>query len=280
MGSNAMPAVQSSAVSKATRFEVFKRDKFTCQYCGAKAPDVMLECDHIHPRAKGGGRELTNLVTACRACNNGKRDKTLSDDSVVTKQHAQLAQLQERREQLEMMMEWQRGLVDLTAETVDSIERLFSDFVPGWHMNEASVNDVRAGLARYPLDEVVTMLREAAQKHVRFAGSQATEESAEVVIRVFLNELKYRKKRQQDPVGSELAYISGIVKKRCIRWSTSRIIHCRERLREAHDEGVTLPELKRIAIESGSWRDWNDHMDDYLRGFREAVSSNDNEVAS
>lgn len=35
------------ALSNRTRFEVFKRDKFTCQYCGAKAPDVVLQCDHI-----------------------------------------------------------------------------------------------------------------------------------------------------------------------------------------------------------------------------------------
>jgi len=36
------------AISKRDRFEVFKRDKFTCQYCGKAAPDVVLHIDHIH----------------------------------------------------------------------------------------------------------------------------------------------------------------------------------------------------------------------------------------
>jgi 5-methylcytosine-specific restriction endonuclease McrA len=36
-------------ISKKTRFEVFKRDKFTCQFCGNEAPNVILEIDHLKP---------------------------------------------------------------------------------------------------------------------------------------------------------------------------------------------------------------------------------------
>lgn len=42
------------SISKKLRFEVFKRDSFTCQYCGKMAPDVVLEVDHINPVASGG----------------------------------------------------------------------------------------------------------------------------------------------------------------------------------------------------------------------------------
>jgi hypothetical protein len=51
------------AVSKRIRFELFKRDSFTCQYCGRKAPAVLLEADHIEPAAKGGGNNILNLIT-------------------------------------------------------------------------------------------------------------------------------------------------------------------------------------------------------------------------
>jgi len=44
--------MERKAISKKLRFEVYKRDKFTCQYCGRKAPDVILEIDHINPVAK------------------------------------------------------------------------------------------------------------------------------------------------------------------------------------------------------------------------------------
>lgn len=53
------------SLSKKKRFEVFKRDSFTCQYCGAKAPDVVLQCDHIKPVSKGGTDDILNLITSC-----------------------------------------------------------------------------------------------------------------------------------------------------------------------------------------------------------------------
>ncbi len=62
--------------SKKLRFEILKRDKFTCQYCGRKAPEVKLEVDHIVPRSKGG-KLMKNLKTACYDCNIGKGANTL-----------------------------------------------------------------------------------------------------------------------------------------------------------------------------------------------------------
>lgn len=67
------------AVSKSVRFEIFARDVFTCQYCGKRPPEVVLEVDHIHPVSKGGDDELINLITSCFDCNRGKRAKVISD---------------------------------------------------------------------------------------------------------------------------------------------------------------------------------------------------------
>lgn len=55
-----------------TRFEVFKRDGFICQYCGRRPPEVILEADHIVPKSKGGTDIIENLITACYECNRGK----------------------------------------------------------------------------------------------------------------------------------------------------------------------------------------------------------------
>ena len=60
------------AVSKRTRFEIFKRDNFTCQYCGRTPPAVVLEIDHFVAQANGGGDEEENLLTSCFDCNRGK----------------------------------------------------------------------------------------------------------------------------------------------------------------------------------------------------------------
>ena len=57
------------------RFEVLRRDKYVCQYCGACGPNVELEVDHKIPVSKGGKTVESNLVTACIECNRGKSDE-------------------------------------------------------------------------------------------------------------------------------------------------------------------------------------------------------------
>lgn len=66
------------SLSKSVRFEVFKRDLFTCQYCGSTPPKVVLEVDHIEPVALGGGDDEGNLITACFDCNRGKAARDLN----------------------------------------------------------------------------------------------------------------------------------------------------------------------------------------------------------
>lgn len=71
--------MKRKSTGKRLRFEVFKRDSFTCQYCGSKPPDVVLEIDHIDPVANGGDNSELNLITACENCNAGKAAKRLDD---------------------------------------------------------------------------------------------------------------------------------------------------------------------------------------------------------
>lgn len=65
-------------LSAKARFEVFKRDQFTCQYCGSHPPGVILHVDHIIAVAGGGGNDPDNLVTSCDRCNLGKGARPLS----------------------------------------------------------------------------------------------------------------------------------------------------------------------------------------------------------
>lgn len=83
-------------MSPSLRFAVLERDNFTCQYCGAKSPDVKLEIDHKIPVAAGGTNDAGNLVTACFACNRGKAASVLGDDEFVRRKTARDAALQNR----------------------------------------------------------------------------------------------------------------------------------------------------------------------------------------
>jgi 5-methylcytosine-specific restriction endonuclease McrA len=59
-----------------TRFNVFLRDRFQCQYCLAKED---LTFDHLLPRSKGGQTTWQNVVTACSPCNLRKANKTVKE---------------------------------------------------------------------------------------------------------------------------------------------------------------------------------------------------------
>ena len=118
---------ERKALSKKIRFEIFKRDSFTCQYCGRMAPDVVLEVDHINPIFNNGDNEIMNLLTSCFDCNRGKGKKQLSDNSVIKLQQEQLKTLNEKRQQLEMMIEWKKQLQDFINEEVLKIEDLFNE---------------------------------------------------------------------------------------------------------------------------------------------------------
>lgn len=115
---------ERTALPKKVRFEVFKRDSFTCQYCGRSAPNVILEVDHIVPVAEGGTNEVINLITSCRDCNRGKGAKLLSSTETLDKQKKQLDELNEMREQTDMMVEWKKELLQLENKQADEIENL------------------------------------------------------------------------------------------------------------------------------------------------------------
>lgn len=66
--------VRPARTSAFTRFNLFLRDEFTCQYCGTKGE---MTFDHVIPRARGGLTTWENVVASCSPCNLYKGSKTL-----------------------------------------------------------------------------------------------------------------------------------------------------------------------------------------------------------
>lgn len=88
------------------RFNVFKRDSFICQYCGKKAPDVILEVDHIIAKSKGGIDEIENLLTACFECNRGKGANGLTE--IPSRVKKNVAEIKEKADQLREFYRYQK----------------------------------------------------------------------------------------------------------------------------------------------------------------------------
>lgn len=62
-----------------TNARLFRRDRHTCLYCGTALPARALTRDHVVPVSRGGRDAWENVVTACRACNQRKADRTLEE---------------------------------------------------------------------------------------------------------------------------------------------------------------------------------------------------------
>ena len=61
-----------------TRYHVFLRDEFRCQYCGERFSAKRLTFDHVVPKSRGGKSTWSNIVACCSADNIRKGDKTLA----------------------------------------------------------------------------------------------------------------------------------------------------------------------------------------------------------
>lgn len=119
-----MADTKREPISAKLRFDVFKRDSFTCQYCGKMSPDVVLEVDHIKPVAVGGDNSILNLITSCFECNRGKGKRVLSSNATLKKQQDQLKELSSKREQMAMMMEWQKELSNFEEDCLVKLDEL------------------------------------------------------------------------------------------------------------------------------------------------------------
>lgn len=162
-------------ISKQTRFEVFKRDSFTCQYCGRSAPEIVLHVDHIQPVSQDGENDILNLITSCVDCNLGKSDKLLSDNTAVQKQKAQLDELNERREQIEMMVQWRSGLRELCESELEAVMEEWESLTD-YYLNDKGRLEAKKLIKKYGVQSVL----EAISKSVMYlkAGTKGyTKES-------------------------------------------------------------------------------------------------------
>ena len=77
--------IRNRMLNRPTRSQIYKRDKNSCQYCGAT---TRLTIDHVIPRSKGGQDTWENLVVACSSCNVKKSDKLLEQTNLKLRKKA------------------------------------------------------------------------------------------------------------------------------------------------------------------------------------------------
>lgn len=250
------------ALSKKTRFEVFKRDSFTCQYCGGCAPSVVLVVDHIEPVSKGGDNALVNLVTSCDSCNAGKSNRRLADDSAVSKQHSQLKVLQEKREQLTMMVEWKRSLANLDDEAVTAVEELWYEWSEGSGFSEHGRKTIGKLVRKYQLSNVIDAMRAATDDYLaRGADGLFTQESRNKSFNYIERIARFRSSTKDKPYMRDVLYVRAIVRNNfnyCNPWEA------RDLIERVHLAGYDFATIKDVACEHKSWSGWTAEMHQML----------------
>lgn len=238
------------SISKKTRFEVFKRDSFTCQYCGGSAPAVILRIDHIQPVSKEGEDDILNLITACFDCNAGKSDRLLSDDSVIQKQKAQLDDLNKRREQLEMMLEWREGLKEIDEIGVDAFAKEWGELTKTFRLTESGMQSARKLIRTFGLNLVLDSMPKAERYFEIGEDGDYTSESVSIAFKKvggicrMVSQPEWKK---------ELYYIRGIARNRFQYCNDIKIMVWLER---AYNDGVDIADLKNLALTAKHWTDF------------------------
>ena len=190
--------MERTPLSKTLRFEVFKRDKFTCQYCGQSAPDVVLEVDHINPIANCGDNQIMNLITSCRDCNRGKGKRKLSDSDEIKKQKTQMKELANRREQLEFMIQWRNELKQIDEVAVNIISELFKEKT-GYGIANTGREKVLKIISEFGFNETVMCSEISIKQYADFGNKKQAQRAFDYIGRI-----AYTRSKQQ--IKPELRY--------------------------------------------------------------------------
>ena len=140
-------------IKKSLRFNVFKRDEFACQYCGATPPNAVLEVDHIHPVSRGGKNVIDNLITACFDCNRGKGAGLLSSlpESIADK----AALIAEKLEQIKAFDRLLKSKRRHEEKHIDEVQDAFEMHFEGYYFSAKFRESVRLFLQNIPAHSLV-----------------------------------------------------------------------------------------------------------------------------
>lgn len=236
------------ALSNKIRFEVFKRDNFTCQYCGRKAPDIVLNVDHIEPVAKGGTNDIYNLATSCFECNNGKSDKRLNDNTIIDKQHDELVLLNERKKQLEQMMQWKRELLEFDKQKNEMVSDYIQDILE-ISLTDAGKKRVSKWLEKFSVDEII---------HATEKSNEIYAGKVDFVKFENIEKIAYYTKYPAPEFSRKSSYIKGIFRNRNINYNDLKV---QEWIKQLFELDGDLDEAVELAKTVSDWTEFEDMIE-------------------
>ena len=209
---------------------------------------MVLHVDHIKPVAGGGESEIVNYVTSCADCNLGKGKIPLDDKSTIEKQRRQIEELNERREQLEMMLDWRNGLADIKDQEIKTFLQSVLDCL-AIKVNPPGLPQVKRIIREYGLSMALDAVDIAAEKD-DFEGS---------ILSYIEGICRTKKKIAGKPYMDKLLYIRGILRNRLsdYKYASREIL---DTLEDFYLSGIPVDVLSNHARQARRWETFVDDI--------------------
>ena len=156
-------------IKKGQRFDILKRDGFTCQYCGRKPPVVILHVDHILAVALGGSNDDDNLLTSCSDCNLGKSAKPVDRIAAPV-----VFNFEEREDRMNQLKAYQKFLSEQNTALEGWVEKICCQwaihdgqdpFAGKWTIPDELEDAVRQFVKRLPMQEILDAINIAFSRY-------------------------------------------------------------------------------------------------------------------
>ncbi len=177
------------AISKKQRFEIFKRDDFTCQYCGKTPPEITLEVDHINPKSRKGKDDINNLLTACFDCNRGKGKVPLGN--IPNTLAINLGILKEKESQLKEYNKFLAEIEKRIQADINEIDEIYISYFPKWQLSDRFKSvSLKRFLTLLPKQIIVEAMHLACAKMLRNAEDDSSTEAINYFCGICWNKIK------------------------------------------------------------------------------------------
>ena len=183
-------------------------------------------------------------------------------------------ELQERREQLELMMQWREGLRDLDEVAVERLTQYWEKHAPGWSVNDGGKRSMKKWLHTYSVAEVCVAMDTAATQYLKFDEDKTvTEDSWDVAFHKIPGICRVRRASVSDPDLKQLFYIRGILRSRIPGYFDEP--KALQYLKNARSWEVPLDRLTEIALAVKNWSQFLDALGEEIRLREEELGENE-----
>lgn len=169
--------------------------------------------------------------------------------------------LQERKEQIEMMFEWKKGLLEIDDQITNQLSEYWSELVTGYSLNDNGKMKLKKLTRKYQLEEIMTAMKISSEQYLIIENGNYKQESVENAWNKIGGICHNRKLERDNPDLARLYYIRKIMQNN-FRYVND--IDAINLLKKAHKLGATLESLEHFARSARNWHDWQGGIEGFI----------------